>query len=336
MSPTRSADRADREPHATVTRTTPSRQRPPIAFGRKLPPATALSPLEDWQQANPRWIASALASAQSRPATGWTVVDASRSIGRQPACYRLAGKDYVVWRTSAGPLVASDACPHMGASLSLGRRCEDELLCPWHGLRLGAAGHGAWKPLPVFDDGVLLWVALDPQAPRLLNPVLTQRPARSFAAVIRKVARCEPMDVIANRLDPWHGAHFHPYAFARLRVIDQPEDSIVVRVVYRVMGRFGVEVEARFHCPDPFTIAMTIVRGEGEGSVVETHATPIDAARTAIVEATLATSDRAAFWWFVRTAAPILRPLVRRAARRLWADDAAYAERLYCLRQGEV
>ena len=311
-------------------------RRAPIPFGRKLPPALPVSTWEDWQQASPRWITTALQHAQSLPATGWTVVDASRSIRIQPACYRLAGRDYVVWRTPEGPRVALDACPHMGASLSLGRPCEGDLICPWHGLRLGVAGHGAWKPLPVFDDGVLLWVALDPQAPRLANPVLTQRPTRYFDAVIRKEARCEPVDVIANRLDPWHGAHFHPYSFARLHVIEQGVHDIVVRVVYRVVGRYGVEVDARFHCPDPATITMTVLRGEGAGSVVETHATAIDAARTAIIEATLATSDRPAFWWFVRASAPFLRPLVRRAALRLWMDDAAYAERLYALRQGEV
>ncbi len=38
---------------------------------------------------------------------------------------------------------------------------------------------------------------------------------------------------------------------------------------------------------------MTIVDGEGIGSVVETHATPLTKGRTAIIEATLATSERA-------------------------------------------
>ena len=32
---------------------------------------------------------------------------------------------------------------------------------------------------------------------------------------------CEPQDVIANRLDPWHGAWFHPYAFSHLVVDDE-------------------------------------------------------------------------------------------------------------------
>ena len=314
----------------------PGAPRPPIPFGRRLPPASPVSTLDDWQQANPRWIANALQCARSLPTTGWTVVDASRSMRAKPTRYRLHGRDYVVCRTPRGPLVAPDACPHMGASLSTGRLCDGDLVCPWHGLHLGESGHGTWRPLPVFDDGVLLWVALDPLAPRLAHPVRTQRPAHYFDTVIRKEAQCEPADIIANRLDPWHGAHYHPYSFARLQVIEQGEADIVVRVVYRVVGRYGIEVDARFHCADPTTIVMTIVRGEGEGSVVETHATSIDRGRTAVIEATLATSDRSAFWGFVRATAPLLRPLVRRAALRLWADDAAYAERLHALRSGEA
>jgi isorenieratene synthase len=76
---------------------------------------------------------------------------------------------------------------------------------------------------------------------------------------------------------------------------------------------------------------MTIVEGEGKGSVVETHATPIEPGRTAVVEATLATSDRKGFRHAVRLSR-LIRPLIERSARRLWVDDATYAERLYARR----
>ncbi|MDT7642279.1 MAG: hypothetical protein QOC83_6567, partial [Pseudonocardiales bacterium] len=89
-------------------------------------------------------------------------------------------------------------------------------------------------------------------------------------------------------------------------------------------------------CPEPRTVLMRIVEGEGAGSVVETHATPLGtgpdgAPRTAVVEATLAHSARTGFA-VARAAAPLLRPLIRRAAARLWRDDLAYAERRYALR----
>jgi isorenieratene synthase len=148
------------------------------------------------------------------------------------------------------------------------------------------------------------------------------------------VARCEPRDVIANRLDPWHGVHFHPHSFARLQVLADEGHRIRLRVAFRVAGPACVEVDATFHCPEPRTIVMTIVDGEGRGSVVETHATPLAPGWTAIVEATLATSERPGFHLATRFLGGLLRPLIERSARRLWAEDAAYAERSYFLRQG--
>jgi isorenieratene synthase len=179
---------------------------------------------------------------------------------------------------------------------------------------------------------VLVWVRVDgigeEPAPA---PLITKRPARFIDATIRMHAACEPEDVIANRLDPWHGVHYHPHSFRRLSVVEQLEDEITVRVAFGVLGPLAIEVDARFHCPDRRTIVMTIVGGDGEGSVVETHATPIGQGRTAIVEATLATSDRPQFALALR-AAGLIRPLIARAASRLWIEDVAYAERRHALK----
>lgn len=81
---------------------------------------------------------------------------------------------------------------------------------------------------------------------------------------------------------------------------------------------------------------MHIVEGEGIGSVVETHATPVGAGpdgrpRTAVIEAVIAQSDRTGFRYSLH-AAPLLRPVMRLAAARLWRDDLEYAERRYALR----
>jgi hypothetical protein len=52
-----------------------------------------------------------------------------------------------------------------------------------------------------------------------------------------------------------------------------------------------VPVRAEFTCPDSRTIVMHITEGEGAGSVVETHATPLGLGgdgrpRTTVTEAT--------------------------------------------------
>ncbi|PPK66120.1 phenylpropionate dioxygenase-like ring-hydroxylating dioxygenase large terminal subunit [Actinokineospora auranticolor] len=246
-------------------------------------------------------------------------------------------------------MVGSGVCPHLGAPLAAGRVDCGVLRCRWHGLALDASGGPGWRPLPAHDDGVLAWARLDDvggEAPTPA-PVLPHRPDphASIAAVATLTGVCEPEDVVANRLDPWHGAWFHPYSFTRLTVESAPDatmdlpavqDRFVVAVTFRVAPRLGVPVRAEFSCPGPRTVVMRITEGEGAGSVVETHATPLSPgadgrARTAVVEATIATSDRAGFA-AARRFAPVLRPLMRRTAARLWRDDLAYAERCYALR----
>ena len=288
----------------------------------------------DWVQANPRLIQAHLDRALAMPTGGWHAIDASRAIGQRPRPYEIAGLELVAWRTDGELRVAPDACPHMGARLSDGHVRDGRLVCPWHGLELGEGPHGAWCPLEAFDDGVLAWVRLsEPGEEPTARPLLSPRPETFIDSVMRREAACEPRDVVANRLDPWHGVYYHPHTFKRLRVIGILEDRLLVRVVYGLSDRLGIEVDATFHCPDARTITMTIVDGEGTGSVVETHATPLGEGRTAILEATLATSDRPGFRGAIR-AAGLIRPFILRAQRKLWAEDAAYAERTFALRRG--
>ena len=72
------------------------------------------------------------------------------------------------------------------------------------------------------------------------------------------------------------------------------------------------------------TRVMHITEGEGTGSVVETHATPLGLGAdgrplTMVTEATIAYSDRPGFQ-VARWLSPLLRPGMRRTARKLWVD----------------
>ncbi|WP_375487548.1 DUF5914 domain-containing protein, partial [uncultured Jatrophihabitans sp.] len=202
-----------------------------------------------------------------------------------------------------------------------------------------------WAPFPAHDDGVLVWVRLptDGESPTD-QPVPSDRPPadRAVSAVVSMQGRCEPRDVIANRLDPWHGSWLHPYAFSHLTVDEDASDDsrLAVDVTFRLGRTFGVPVRAVFSCPDARTITMHIVEGEGKGSVVETHATPIGtdshgAPITQVTEVTMAYSARSGFRVATRLA-PLLRPAMRHTARHLWVDDLTYAERRYRVRTGEL
>ena len=119
------------------------------------------------------------------------------------------------------------------------------------------------------------------------------------------------------------------------KVTEVTLDLLRVRVAFRVWGRLCIEVDATFHSPEPRTIVMTIVDGEGAGSVVETHSTPAAHGRSFVTEAALATSDRPGFLYAMK-AARFIRPLMARAAHKLWIEDVAYAERAYALQQGRI
>jgi hypothetical protein len=89
----------------------------------------------------------------------------------------------------------------------------------------GAAG----GRLPAYDDGVLAWVRRDAAGGEepLHAPVIPARPspAVSVHAVATMTGVCEPEDIVANRLGPWHGPWFHPYSFTRLSVLPAPAET---------------------------------------------------------------------------------------------------------------
>ncbi|MFF7097271.1 DUF5914 domain-containing protein [Streptomyces rubradiris] len=327
-----------------------SRRRLPLSLRRRAVPWAEQRPT--WREARPALITGALKRAQARPSGNWYVVGASRALrGDGKLARTVAGQEIVVWRGPDGrPVAGPGICPHLGAPLRDSPVRRGTLVCHWHGLALDGGPYASWSPLPAHDDGVLVWVRLDAVGGEepLDAPVVPLRPepCRALTAVYTGVGVCEPEDVVANRLDPWHGAWLHPYSFVDLTVVDSPADpadpvddgtdALTVDVSFKVAGRIVVPVRAVFTAPGPRTVVMRVCEGEGAGSVVETHATPLgtDGAgrpRTAVIEAVVAASARPGFA-AARRAAPLLRPLVRATAGRLWRDDLAYAERRWHLR----
>ncbi len=319
------------------------RHRVPVRY---LPQTTPAHLRGTWREAKPARIERALAVALDRPTHGWRVAAASSDLARGTTLVRtIAGREVVLWRDADGSALAGPgACPHLGASLHDCDVVDGTVLCRWHGMPLGRDTDPPWATFAAHDDGVLVWVRLgevEEGAQPTETPVLAPRPAleESIASVVSLPTTCEPRDIIANRLDPWHGAWLHPYAFSDLSVDDDAssDEVLVLDVAYRLGRTFAVPVRAEFTCPDSHTIVMTITDGEGAGSVVETHATLLTApgvhpARTVMTEAVVATSPRVGFR-VAKALAPLVRVGMRASATQLWVDDLEYAARRYELRR---
>jgi nitrite reductase/ring-hydroxylating ferredoxin subunit len=273
-----------------------------------LPPTSWTAHQPTYRDAQPAIINAALDRSQRRATGNWYAFAASRDVRiDRPLGATVAGVDIVAWRDQHRRLrVGPRSCPHLGADLATATVHGGTLICCWHGLSFDRdACDFGWAPLPGYDDGMLAWVRLDRACgePSLDEPVIPTRPTGDTVhAVNQVVGVCEPCDVIANRLDPWHGAWFHPRSFARLEVLTTPTpeaDRFLVAVTFRI-GPLGVPVVAEFTSPEARTIVMRIVDGEGTGSVVETHAIPADSShdgrpRCTVIEAVIAHSDRTGF-----------------------------------------
>lgn len=70
----------------------------------------------------------------------WHPIAWSAEVVDEPVCITLLDEDLVVYRTSAGAVVARDLCLHRGSRLTLGRIEQDELICRYHGWRYGVDG----------------------------------------------------------------------------------------------------------------------------------------------------------------------------------------------------
>lgn len=83
----------------------------------------------------------------------WHPVGMSREFAAgQLAATRLLGRELVVWRESNGTVhVWEDLCVHRGTRLSLGKVCDDKVICPYHGWNYAASGQCVLMPASPAD-----------------------------------------------------------------------------------------------------------------------------------------------------------------------------------------
>jgi nitrite reductase/ring-hydroxylating ferredoxin subunit len=160
---------------------------------------------------------------------GWYSLGLARSWG--PGAVhpvRLAGREWVIWRSQSGSLQATTAtCPHLGAHLGHGGRVVgDHIECPFHGFRFDGQGrcvataYGSEPPeratlgaMPVIERDGLVLAWHDPRgvAPWFDVPKLEAEGWCPPELVETTVRRAHPQETTENSVDLGHFSTVHGY-----------------------------------------------------------------------------------------------------------------------------
>jgi phenylpropionate dioxygenase-like ring-hydroxylating dioxygenase large terminal subunit len=89
----------------------------------------------------------------------WYVIGSTdKFISNKPYPVQIWNTKYVVWKNDTGNFTALDeACTHKGASLSAGKICENNVVCPYHGYEFNENGTLSkvpgicFRPSPVYN-----------------------------------------------------------------------------------------------------------------------------------------------------------------------------------------
>lgn len=164
----------------------------------------------------------------------WTPLIEARRVGRSPVGVKLAGEPLVLFRGAGGRIGALiDRCPHRGAALSLGRRCEDgSLECPFHGWRFNTAGANQHVPLdpgaklellgatpvPARQIGEMVWVYTAPGATAPSEPVAPEGLTMPGLArtYVERIWACHWTRAMENMLDSPHLPFVHRKTIGRI------------------------------------------------------------------------------------------------------------------------
>jgi phenylpropionate dioxygenase-like ring-hydroxylating dioxygenase large terminal subunit len=70
----------------------------------------------------------------------WLIAACSSAVTDKPVQTFVLGEQLVLWRSSSGMHAFKDLCIHRGTALSLGRICNDALVCPYHAWEYDSTG----------------------------------------------------------------------------------------------------------------------------------------------------------------------------------------------------
>jgi len=244
----------------------------------------------------------------------WHPVAYADEVTDQPVATRLLDVDLVVYRTSAGVVVARDLCLHRGSMLSLGHLDGDELVCAYHGWRYGPGGACTRIPsqppdrrisprvrllaYPAAERHGLIWCCLagpDAAARPLPDWAETSDPAFRQLHLPPQTWRTSAARQVENFLDVSHFAFVHRQTFGNAGAPEIPVvpvrrtgDGIAYDYAYLAAnpdgsplgGAASIQRETSYEVSLPFACRLTIrypEKGPGARHVLIDVAQPVSA-----------------------------------------------------------
>ena len=159
-------------------------------------------------------------------AASWYIAMPSSDLGTKPKAIELFAEPLVAWRDGQRrPVITPRYCPHMGASLDLGKVVDGCLRCPFHHWRFAASGECVEMPgveripaiaklptYPVLERYGYIWVwygSATPMFPLPEFPALDTERHNYRAFRLADATGATVRRVLENTYDPDHLAALH-------------------------------------------------------------------------------------------------------------------------------
>ena len=172
------------------------------------------------------------------PLNTWYVACSSEEVSDKPLARKICNQNVVFYRDAEQKIVAlEDFCPHRGAPLSLGFVEQGQLVCGYHGLRMGSDGHTHSMPkqrvkafpcikaFPVAEMGGFIW--LWPGDPKLAKhediPLFEwQNPEKwAYGGGLYHI-QCDYRLMIDNLMDLTHETYVHADSIGQKEIDEEP------------------------------------------------------------------------------------------------------------------
>lgn len=160
----------------------------------------------------------------------WYVAAWSQELASDPIGEKIIGDFVLLYRKADGGAVAlGDTCPHRFAPLHRGKVIDDEIQCPYHGLRFDESGRCAHNPFdpkvkpaaanvrtyPLVERNGILWIWMgDAEHADPANIPefgwIDDREGLDFTAFAQMTQPLNYELVIDNLMDLSHGQFLHP------------------------------------------------------------------------------------------------------------------------------